>query len=182
MIAQILQRLAKEAAQECNIQQRTWAWPYLFGVDFERGLPEADRSESHHHAAQHDQQQAGGVSDDLTAGRQGSRGERRGRDPEEQIELLDQKAKRHDGDRSAHPGKKRPLIRRVVAIPLDHRATRPKGAAVSVGRKSRANSATMAPNETVTVTLISLLMQRIYSQRTDGSRGNARVPQMPAKR
>ena len=25
----------------------------------------------------------------------------------------------------------------------------------------------MAPNETVTVTLISLLMQRIYSQRTD---------------
>jgi hypothetical protein len=114
--------LQKKQRHECNIQQRTWAWPYLFGVDFECGLPEADRSESHHHAAQHDQQQAGDVSDDLTAGRQGSRGEGRGRDPEEQIELLDQKAKRHDGDRSAHPGKKRPLIRRVVAIPLDHRS------------------------------------------------------------
>jgi len=74
-----------------------------------------------------DQQQAGDVSDDLTARRQGSRDEGRGRDPEEKIELLDQKAKRHDGDRRAHPGKKRPLIRRVVAIPLDHRATRPKG-------------------------------------------------------
>jgi hypothetical protein len=170
--------LQKKQRHECNIQQRTWAWPYLFGVDFECGLPEADRSESHHRADQHDQQQAGGV---LTARRQGSRGEGRGRDLEEQIELLDQKAKRHDGDRRAHPGKKRPLIRRVVAIPLDHRATRPKGAAVSVGPKSRANSATMAPNETVTVTLISLLMQRIYSQRTDGSRGNARVPKMPAK-
>ena len=107
--------MQKKQRHECNIQQRTWAWPYLFGVDFERGLPEADRSESHHHAAQHDQQQAGGVSDDLTARRQGSRGEGRGRDPEEQIELLDQKAKRHDGDRRAHPGKKRPLIRRVVA-------------------------------------------------------------------
>jgi hypothetical protein len=52
----------------------------------------ARRSKSHHHAAQHDQQQAGDVSDDLTAGRQGSRGEGRSRDPEEQIELLDQKA------------------------------------------------------------------------------------------
>jgi hypothetical protein len=97
--------LQKKQRHECNIQQRTWAWPYLFGVDFECGLPEADRSESHHHAAQHDQQQAGGVSDDLTARRQGSRGEGRGRDPEEQIELLDQKAKRHDGDRSAHPSR-----------------------------------------------------------------------------
>jgi hypothetical protein len=129
-----------------------------------------------------DQQQARDVSDDLTARRQGSRGEGRGHDPEEQVELLDKKAKSHNGDRRARPGKKRPLIRRVAAIPLDHRATRPKGAAVSVGPKSRANSATMAPNETVTVTLISLLMQRTYSQRIDGSRGNACVPKMPAKR
>jgi hypothetical protein len=74
-----------------------------------------------------DQQQARDVSDDLTARRRGSRGEGRDRDSEEQVELLDQIAKRHDGDRRAHPGKKRPLIRRVVAIPLDHRATRPKG-------------------------------------------------------
>jgi hypothetical protein len=59
--------LQKKQRHECNIQQRTWAWPYLFGVDFECGLPEADRSESHHHATQHDQQQAGDVSDDLTA-------------------------------------------------------------------------------------------------------------------
>jgi len=119
--------LQKKQRHECNIQQRTWAWPYLFGVDFERGLPEADRSESHHHAAQHDQQQAGGVSDDLTARRQGSRGEGRGRDPEEHIELLDQKAKRHDDDRSAHPGKKRPLIRRVVANTARSSGDAPKG-------------------------------------------------------
>jgi len=51
--------LQKKQRHECKIQQRTGAWPYLFGVDFERGLPETDRSESHHHAAQHDQQQAG---------------------------------------------------------------------------------------------------------------------------
>jgi hypothetical protein len=105
-----------------------------------------------------DQQQARDVSDDLTARRRGSRGEGRGRDSEEQVELLDQIAKRHDGDRRAHPGKKRPLIRRVAAIPLDHRATRPKGCR-SERRADRAERIPpqMAPNETVTVTLISLL-------------------------
>jgi hypothetical protein len=45
------------------------------------------------------------------------------RDPQEKVELLDQETERHDGDRGAHPGKKRPLIRRVVAIPLDHRSS-----------------------------------------------------------
>ena len=96
----------------------------LFGIDIVRGLAEADRGESHHHPTQPDQQQAGDVADDLTVRWQGSCGEGLARDPEEQVELLNQKTKRHDSDRRAHPGEERPLIRRMVAIPFNHRTPR----------------------------------------------------------
>ena len=97
---------------ECNIEPLPRARPDLFGIDVARSLAEANRGKSHHHATEHNQQQSGKVADDLTARRRGSRSEGSGCDPQEQVELLDQKTERHDGDRGAHPGEKRPLIRR----------------------------------------------------------------------
>src|SRR6202022_3753003 len=75
----------------------------------------------------HSEPQAGDVTDDLTARRQRSRGDGLARDPQEQVELLYKESERHDGDRSAHPGQERPLIRRVVAVPLDHDRAYPSG-------------------------------------------------------
>jgi len=114
----------EEQRHECNVQPRPRPRPYLFGIDIARGLAEPYRGKSHHYATQRDQQQAGDVADDLTVRRQGPRVDGPARDPEEQVEFLNQKTKRHDGDRRAHPGEERPLIRRMVAMPLDHRTPR----------------------------------------------------------
>ena len=46
---------------------------------------------------------------------------------QEQIESLDQEAEGHDRDRGANPGQEGPLVRGVIAVPLNHRHSRVYG-------------------------------------------------------
>ena len=93
----------------------------LGGVDVLRGLAEAQRGERDHRRAHDDQQQPGDVADQLVPAEHQLGAGLGAREAQEQVELGDDKAERHDRDARPHPGEKGALVRGMVAVAFDHR-------------------------------------------------------------